>query len=100
MPYIPEASQLFKIKDMSIAADQVACFANAEKRLCEQAGPVAARIIQEIEKRLDITIGEVRIRMNPSEINRSWGGINCVITRAISAVRIDAEAAGHVQKEG
>lgn len=67
---------------MSLAADHLTTFANAEKHLCEQAGPLVARIIQEIENRFHIKIGEVRMTINPSEINRSFGGINCVITQA------------------
>ena len=82
LPNIPDASQFPESYDMSSAADQLARVANAEKHLCEQAAPVFARLIQEIEKQLEIKIGEVRITMNPSEVNRSWGGINCVITQA------------------
>jgi hypothetical protein len=78
----PAASQFLEVEAMSSAADQLACVAIAEKRLCEQAGPVVARIIQELEIRLDLKIGEVRITVNPSELNKSWGGINCVITQA------------------
>ena len=69
-------------QDMSHAAEQLACVASAEKHLCEQAGPVVAGIIQEIENRLDIKIGEVRIRLNPADIAERWGGITCVITQA------------------
>jgi len=69
-------------QDMSHAAEQLACVANAERHLCEQAGPVVARIIQEIENRLHIKIGEVRMTLNPSETTQSWGDINCVITEA------------------
>jgi hypothetical protein len=72
---------------MSHAADQLACVANAEKLLSEQAGPLVARIIEEIENRYHIKIGEVRMTMNPSEVNRSQGGISCVITKADAAPR-------------
>jgi hypothetical protein len=70
------------IPDMSHAADQLTSFANAERQLCEQAGPLVARIIQELENRYQLKIREIRISINPSEISRSWGGINCVITQA------------------
>jgi hypothetical protein len=69
-------------QNMSHAAEQLACVASAEKHLCEQAGPVVARIIQEIENQLDIKIGEVRITLNPAELAETWGGITCVITQA------------------
>ena len=77
----------FRDRDMSSAAHQLACVANAEKHLCEQAGPLVARIIQEIENRYRIKVGEIRMTMNPSEINRSWGGVTCVITQADVAPR-------------
>jgi hypothetical protein len=82
LPRIPDASHFLEIKDMSSASEQLACVANAEKHLCEQVGPLVARIIEEIENRLDIKIGEVRLTMNTSDLNGSWGGINCVITQA------------------
>ena len=88
---------------MSLAADHLTTFANAEKHLCEQAGPLVARIIQEIENRFHIKIGEVRMTINPSEINRSFGGINCVITQADVAPganrRGAADIADDVRKE-
>ncbi len=88
---------------MSPSADHVTTFANAEKHLCEQAGPLVARIIQEIENRYHIKIGEVRMTMNPSAINRSSGGINCVITQADVAPganrRVGADIADDVRKE-
>jgi hypothetical protein len=99
----PTRVNFLEIKDMSSAAEQLACVANAEKHLCEQAGPLIARIIEEIENRLDIKIGEVRLTMNASEINTSWGGINCVITQADFGPGADgrkaAEVAHGVQKE-
>ena len=73
---------ILEIKNMSNAADQLARIANAEKHLSEQAGPLVAGIIQEIENLYHMKIGEVRMNVNPSEINRSWGGINCVVTQA------------------
>jgi uncharacterized protein (UPF0210 family) len=76
------ARPLCENQDMSSAAEQLASVADAEKRLCEQVGPEVARIIEEIEERFGIKIGEVRITLNPSEIHSSWGGINCVITQA------------------
>jgi hypothetical protein len=78
----PTRVNFLEIKDMSSTAEQLACVANAEKHLCEHAGPLIARIIEEIENRLDIKIGELRLTMNASGINTSWGGINCVITQA------------------
>ena len=88
---------------MSHAADHLTTFANAEKYLYEQAGPLVARIIQEIEDRFHIKIGEIRMTMNPSEINRSFGGINCVITQADVAPganrRGAADIADDVRKE-
>jgi hypothetical protein len=88
---------------MSRAAEQLSCVAKAEKHLCDQAGPMFGRIIADIENRLDIKISEVRITMNLSEINRNWGGINCVITQAdFGSRRMDAESppvAGDAQRE-
>jgi hypothetical protein len=88
---------------MSLAADHLTTFANAEKHLCEQAGPLVARIVQEMENRFHIKIGEVRMTMNPSKINRSFGGINCVITQAHVAPganrRVAADIADDVRKE-
>ncbi|SRR6266478_1168063 len=74
-------------RDTSSAAYQLACVASAEKHLSEHAGPLVAGIIQEIQNRYHIKIGEVRITVNPSEINRSWGGVTCVITQADAAPR-------------
>ncbi len=88
----PDAEPLSESRNMSSAADQLACVADAEKRLCERVGPEVARIIEEIEARLGIKIGEVRMTLNPTEINASWGGINCVITQAdFGPRRINAE---------
>lgn len=88
---------------MSRAADQLACVANAERHLSEQAGPLVARIIAEIENRYPIKIGEVRMTMNPSEINRNWAGISCVITQADVAPGANSsgavDVADNVQKE-
>jgi len=81
---------------MSLSADQLTNFANAEKQLCEQAGPLVARIIEDIENRFHIKIGEVRMTMNASEINRRWGGVNCVITRADVAPGVNGRAAADV----
>ncbi len=74
---------------MSRDADQLASFATAEKELCEQAGPLVAGIIRDIEGRHKIRIREIRITVNPSELNGSWGGVNCVIGQADVAIRLE-----------
>ena len=64
---------------MSTTADQLSCVAKAEKYLSEHAGPLVARIIKEIDNLYSVNIAEIRMRVNPSEIEGGWGGINCVI---------------------
>ena len=84
---------------MSRESDQLAHFATAEKELCEQAGPVVAGIIRDIEGRHRIRIREIRITMAPSELNGSWGGVNCVIGQADVAARLEPSAGRSATEE-
>ena len=84
---------------MSRDADQLTNFATAERELCEQAGPLVARIIRDIEGRHKIRIREIRITLNPSELNGSWGGVNCVIGQADFATRLERTAGRSAAEE-
>lgn len=84
---------------MSRESDQLTNFATAEKELCEQAGPLVAGIIRDIEGRHGIRIREIRITMAAAELNGTWGGVNCVIGQADVAARLE-QTAGRSATEG
>lgn len=56
-------------------------YAKAERELCEMAGAVFTRIINEIESRHGIRIAELRVTMDRSHSLNGWPAANCVMVR-------------------
>jgi hypothetical protein len=56
-------------------------YAKAERELCEMAGPVLTRIIDELESRHGIRIAELRVTMDRSHSLNGWPAANCVMVR-------------------
>ena len=70
---------------MSNLGDEFARYSNAERELCDEAGPLLGAIIRRIEARAGLCITEVRITID-------WAGslngsivANCTIVRAQEA---------------
>jgi hypothetical protein len=68
-------------------------YAKAERELCELAGTVLTRIIDEIESRHGIRIAELRVTMDRSHSLKGWPAANCVM------VREDEFDAGHLDEK-
>ncbi|HEY2862220.1 MAG TPA: hypothetical protein VGK37_01195 [Casimicrobiaceae bacterium] len=66
---------------MSIASDNFAPYAQAEKELCDKAGPLLSGILKEVEERNGITIREIRVTFEKPAPTNLWSGANCVIVR-------------------
>jgi hypothetical protein len=56
-------------------------YAKAEKELCERAGTVLAKIIDEIESRYGFKIAELRVTMDRIHSANGWPAANCVMVR-------------------
>lgn len=67
--------------DMSTANDNFAPYAQAEKELCDKAGPLLAEILKEVEQRNGIAIKEIRVTFEEPAPTNLWSGANCVIVR-------------------
>jgi hypothetical protein len=57
-------------------------YANAERQLCEDAAPLLASIIRDIESRMGIRIAEVRVTLDSSDSAGGSPVANCTIVRA------------------
>jgi hypothetical protein len=68
-------------------------YAKAERELCEMAGAVLTKIIDEIESRHGIRIAELRVTMDRSHSLNGWPAANCVMVREdeVEAGRSDEE---------
>ena len=69
-------------------------YAKAERELCEMAGPVLTRIIDEIESRHGISIAELRVTMDRSHSLNGWPAANCVMVREEDVDATDGQKRG------
>jgi hypothetical protein len=64
---------------MSTRAEEFSRRALAEKEIAERAGPILTEIIEEIERRHGIAVGELRVTFDKHALHTPWAGANCVI---------------------
>ena len=67
---------------MSISGEEFARYAAAERNLSEEATPLLATIIRTIEAQTGLCIAEVRVTVDPANLSKDAGAINCTIMRA------------------
>lgn len=74
---------------MSNVSDEFARYAKAERRLCDEAGPVLAAIVQTLQADVGLCITEFRVTVDWGK--RSNGSIyaNCTIVHADNASTSD-----------
>lgn len=66
---------------MSIASEIFSPYAQAEKELCDEAGPLLTEIVKEGEQRNGVKIKEIRVTLESPAPSNLWSGANCVIVR-------------------
>jgi len=69
---------------MSIDSEAFTRYAKAERELCEKAGTMLSRILEEIQDNHGIVIAEIRITMDRAGPN-GWSRANCVLVREAQA---------------
>jgi hypothetical protein len=70
---------------MSSSSQDFARYANAERHLCDEAAPLLATIIRDIESRVGIRIAEVRVTVDRVDSDSGSIVANCTIVRANDA---------------
>jgi hypothetical protein len=69
---------------MSHRSEDFAHIANAEKQLCDEAGPLLAAIIRAVEAKAGLAITEVRVTLDRTDNSNGVPTANCTIIRADS----------------
>lgn len=64
---------------MSNTSEDFARYADAERRLCDEAGPLLASIFRDIECRAGVAITEVRVTFDRASNNGDEVSANCTI---------------------
>jgi len=70
-----------KANQMDKSIEDFSRHAAAEKIVSEQAGPLLARIIAEVEKDHGVKVRELRVTFDGHENADEWRGPTCVIVR-------------------
>jgi hypothetical protein len=70
---------------MSTSSEEFASYAEAERRLCDEAGPVVAAIIRSVEASTGLQIAEVRVTFDRTTRTGELISANCTIARAASS---------------
>ncbi|HEY2862218.1 MAG TPA: hypothetical protein VGK37_01185 [Casimicrobiaceae bacterium] len=66
---------------MSDERKTVSSYARAERRLCDDAGPLLIDVVREIEQTSGIRVLEIRVTIEAPDAEHGWAGANCVIVR-------------------
>ncbi|MEO8738445.1 MAG: hypothetical protein ABI537_01930 [Casimicrobiaceae bacterium] len=64
---------------MSVAHEEFSRIADAERQLCEEAGPVIRDVIRAIMARTGLRITEVRVTLDLEQLTDHAHGANCTI---------------------
>jgi hypothetical protein len=64
-----------------MASENFSPYAQAEKELCDKAGPLLSEIVKEVEQRNGVKIREIRVTVENPAPSNLWSGANCVIVR-------------------
>ena len=75
--------------DMSISSEEFARYAEAERKLSDEATPLLATIIRTIEAQTGLCIAEVRVTVDSANLSKDASAINCTIMRAHLAPSFD-----------
>lgn len=67
---------------MNQFSDEFARIADAERWLCEEAGPVLDTIVRSIERRAGVIVGEFRVTFDRTHGNNGFSVANCTIVQA------------------
>jgi hypothetical protein len=67
---------------ISISNDDFGRYADAERQLCDQAGPLLAAIFRDIESRAGVFITEVRVTLDRASNDGQEVSANCTIVNA------------------
>jgi len=67
---------------MSKSTEEFAHYAEAERQLCDEAGPILASIIRAVEARAGVLIAEVRVTFDRTSNTGELIAANCTIVRA------------------
>lgn len=78
---------------MSHEIEEFARVANAERRLCEEAGPAFVAMVRAIEAQAGLSIAEVRVTFDVLDRPDGSIGANCTIVRAHAVAA--AKSNGH-----
>src|SRR6266480_1524185 len=78
----PRRPTAVESRDMSISSEEFARYAEAERQLCDEAGPLLAMIIRAIEVHRGLCVAEVRVTVDQANRSKDASAINCTIMRA------------------
>jgi len=67
---------------MSNTSEDFARYADAERKLCDEAGPLLAAIFRDIERRAGVVITEVRVTLDRASNDGEEVSANCTIVNA------------------
>jgi hypothetical protein len=70
---------------MSTPSEEFAHYAEAERRLCDEAGPALSAIIRAVEASTGLQIAEVRVTFDRTTRTGELVAANCTIVRAAPA---------------
>lgn len=71
-------------------SEEFARYAEAERRICDEAGPMFAAIIRAVEASAGLVIAEVRVTFDRTIRKVDLMSANCTIVRAVPAPPSDA----------
>jgi len=80
---------------MSRSSEEFASYAEAERRLCDEAGPVVAAIVRSVEASTGLQIAEVRVTFDRTTRTGELISANCTIARAASSDGYSDTKEGH-----
>jgi hypothetical protein len=82
---------------MSRSTEEFAHYAEAERRLCDEAGPAVAAIIRSVEANTGLQIAEVRVTFDRTLSSGELVSANCTIVRATPVPPTDGR--GHSERD-
>jgi hypothetical protein len=84
------------------ASEEFGRYAEAERRICDEAGPIFASIVRAVEADAGLVIAEVRVTFDRTIRNGEPMSANCTIVRSERAPPVDghdARALCHASKQ-
>jgi hypothetical protein len=75
-------------------SEEFARYADAERRICDEAGPMFATVIRAVEASAGLVIAEIRVTFDRTTSADELIAANCTIVRATPALPLEGNSQG------